>query len=128
MTPEQIATAAALTAAGQSRRAVAAQLGTSSSSVQRAKQSAREIIEQIRDDLIQTTATPAASNIKHAIQAYKAKDADTQLREHGFKASNRMLETIGIYPAHTPSVLVQQIIQGNAVQITPELAASIRTT
>jgi hypothetical protein len=126
VTPEQIATTAALTAAGQSRRDVAGRLGVGKSSVQRATQSAREIIEAIRDDLIHTTAKTAADNIRHAIKAYKDKASDTQLREHGFKASNRMLETIGIYPAHAPSVLVQQIIQGNAVQITPELAQSIR--
>ena len=126
MTPEQTATVAALTAAGLPRRIVAAHLGTSTSSVQRATKSAREIIAQIRDDLIHSTAAQAADNIKHAVKAYKDKDSDTQLREHGYKASTKMLETIGILPSHTPSVLIQQVIQGDAITITPELASSIR--
>lgn len=126
MTPEQIATTAALTAAGKPIREITGLVGSSKSAVHRAQQSAREIIEAIRDDLIHSTAATAADNIKHAIKAYKDKDSDSQLREHGFKASTRMLETIGIYPAHAPSILVQQIIQGDAITITPELAQSIR--
>lgn len=126
VTPEQIATTAALTAAGQSRRDVAGRLGVGKSSVQRATQSAREIIEAIRDDLIHTTAKTAADNIRHAIKAYKDKASDSQLRDHGYKASQKLLETIGILPSHTPSVLIQQVIQGDQIQITPELAQSIR--
>ena len=121
MTPEMIAQAAAQTAAGLPRRQVAANLGTSTSSVQRATKSAKDIIEAIRDDLINHTARQSADNIKHAITAYRNKDSDSQLREHGYKASTRMLETIGIYPSHTPSVLIQQIINDTTnVAATPE--------
>lgn len=126
MTPEQIATTAALTAAGIPHRQVAKQIGASPSAVMRAKQSARELIESIRDDLIHSTAATAADNIKHAVKAYKDKDSDSQLRDHGYKASQKLLETIGILPSHTPSVLIQQVIQGDQIQITPELAQSIR--
>ena len=121
MTPENIAKTAALTAAGQPLRAIAEKLGTSVTSVHRAKQSAKDIIEAIRDDLINHTARQSADNIKHAITAYRNKDSDSQLREHGYKASTRMLETIGIYPSHTPSVLIQQIINDTTnVAATPE--------
>jgi len=126
VTPEQIATTAALTAAGKPIREITGLVGSSKSAVHRAQQSAREIIEQIRDDLIHTTAKTAADNIRHAIKAYKDKASDTQLREHGYKASTKMLETIGLLPSHTPSVLIQQVIQGDQIQITPELAQSIR--
>ena len=126
MTPEQIATTAALTAAGKPIREITGLVGSSKSAVHRAQQSAREIIEQIRDDLIHSTAATAADNIKHAVKAYKDKDSDSQLRDHGYKASQKLLETIGILPSHTPSVLIQQVIQGDQIQITPELAASIR--
>ena len=121
MTPENIAKTAVLTAAGMPHRQVAAQIGASPSAVMRAKQSAKDIIEAIRDDLINHTAKQSADNIKHAITAYRNKDSDSQLREHGYKASTRMLETIGIYPSHTPSVLIQQIINDTTnVAATPE--------
>ena len=121
MTPENIAKTAALTAAGQPLRAIAEKLGTSVTSVHRAKQSAKDIIEAIRDDLIHHTAAISADNIKHAIASYRSKDSDAQLREHGYKASTRMLETIGIYPSHTPSVLIQQIInESTNIAATPE--------
>jgi hypothetical protein len=121
MTPENIAKTAALTAAGMPHRQVAAQIGASPSAVMRARQSAKDIIEAIRDDLINHTAKQSADNIKHAITAYRNKDSDSQLREHGYKASTRMLETIGIYPSHTPSVLIQQIINDTTnVAATPE--------
>ena len=126
MTPEQIATTAALTAAGKPIREITGLVGSSKSAVHRAQQSAREIIEAIRDDLIHSTAATAADNIKHAVKAYKDKDSDSQLRDHGYKASQKLLETIGILPSHTPSVLIQQVIQGDQIQITPELAQSIR--
>ena len=126
VTPEQIATTAALTAAGKPIREITGLVGSSKSAVHRAQQSAREIIEQIRDDLIHSTAATAADNIKHAVKAYKDKDSDSQLRDHGYKASQKLLETIGILPSHTPSVLIQQVIQGDQIQITPELAQSIR--
>lgn len=121
MTPENIAKTAALTAAGMPHRQVAAQIGASPSAVMRAKQSAKDIIEAIRDDLIHHTAKQSADNIKHAIKAYKDKASDSQLREHGYKASTRMLETIGIYPSHTPSILIQQIInESTNIAATPE--------
>jgi len=121
MTPENIAKTAALTAAGMPLRTIAEKIGTSVTSVHRAKQSAKDIIEAIRDDLINHTAKQSADNIKHAITAYRNKDSDSQLREHGYKASTRMLETIGIYPSHTPSVLIQQIINDTTnVAATPE--------
>lgn len=81
-------------------------------------------IERIQAKVMEEAAESSADNIIHAITSYKAKDIknDPQLREHGYKASNRMLEVMGIFPSHTPSTFIQQIIAGGDVVITQELS------
>ena len=71
----------------------------------------RALVERYQAQLVEHV--PAAmGNLAHAIDHYQAPDADAQLREHGYKASQRVLEAASILPSHTPSVLVQQIIAG----------------
>jgi hypothetical protein len=53
---------------------------------------------------------PAYNNIQYAIQQYKTTE-DEQIREHGFKASTKMLEGIGIFPSHSTSLVVNNIYQ-----------------
>ena len=98
----------------------------------------KALIERIQAELIETSVPIAADNIKHAVEKYKEPATtitvtdkkgntkelpyvDEQLREHGFKASQRLLESVGILPSHTPSVLIQQIFNQNDPQIGQEL-------
>ena len=87
----------------------------------------KALVERIQAELIKTSIPQAAENIRHAVEQYKPQAAlptnqrDSQLREHGFKASQRLLESVGILPSHTPSVLIQQIFNQNDPQIGQEL-------
>ena len=87
----------------------------------------KALIERIQAELIETSVPIAADNIRHAVEQYKPQadlpsdQRDSQLREHGFKASQRLLESVGILPSHTPSVLIQQIFNQNDPQIGQEL-------
>jgi predicted transcriptional regulator len=125
---QKIAQAAKLVAQGHRQCKVAQQLGVHDSTISRAlqTQTAKDIIDGIRDRIIKQTIPKAADNIAYAIHAYQAEDTSAQVREHGFKGSTALLSAIGILPSHTPSVLIQQVIQGDQIQITPELAQSIR--
>ncbi|MCK9518442.1 MAG: helix-turn-helix domain-containing protein [Dehalococcoidia bacterium] len=125
---QEIAQAAKLVAKGTRQRKVAQAMGVHESTISRAlqTQTAKDIIDGIRDRIIKQTIPKAADNITYAIQAYQAEDTSAQVREHGFKGSTALLSAIGILPSHTPSVLIQQVIQGDAITITPELAQSIR--
>lgn len=83
----------------------------------------KAMVEAIQADLIATSIPQAADNIRHAVDQYRPQAAlpadqrDTQLREHGFKASQRLLESIGILPTHTQSIVFQQLIQGNQITL-----------
>ena len=86
-----------------------------------AKHEVQEYIDKIKDDLISRSLPKAAANIDKAIQAYSDKDSDAQLREHGFKASQRVLESVGILPSHSPQINIT-----GDVQVTPIIAQIIQ--
>lgn len=69
----------------------------------------RILIKSLHEELINSSLKAAKDNISHLVNNYLQfpKD-DWQLREHGFKASVKMMESVGIFPAHSPSILIQQ--------------------
>jgi hypothetical protein len=94
-------------------------------------------LDKLQIELINNTLPIAAENIHHAIGKYKSgatikaltKDGqeielpDSQLRDHGFKASLRVLESTGLLNSHAPSVIFQQIINDNSQHIHLEEAS-----
>jgi hypothetical protein len=111
-------------AAGQTLEQIATSNGLGHRSVAYRKLSRpelKEIVESIQEDFVSKSVPEAAENIVYAIKAYKDKDSDTQLREHGFKASQRALEMVGILPSHTPSLYVQQIFNHTDVHTSVEV-------
>ena len=84
----------------------------------------QEYINKLQTEIINKTLPLAADNIHHAISKYKSGDKeDSQLREHGFKASLRVLESTGLLSSHAPSVVFQQFIQDNSQHIHLEEAS-----
>jgi len=81
----------------------------------------RAVVEAIQAELIAETVPQAADNIRHAVMSYKEKDSDAQLRDHGYKASQRVLEAVGVLASHTPSVLVQQIYNAADAETSQDL-------
>ena len=100
-----------------------------------------DYIDKAKAKLVQDSLPRAISNLNHAINSYQGKESDTQLREHGFKASQRIMETAGVLPTAsgqtinvsgdvTLSHTVQQIIatfgssltiaDDDAVDVTPD--------
>jgi predicted transcriptional regulator len=110
-----------LASTGCSQEEIAATMGVSQSTVSRRLQSEelKALIEKVQFELMEETATVAKDNLVHAIKSYKTSKEDPQLREHGFKATQRVLESMGILPTHTQSVFIQQIFNDNRTQIAP---------
>ncbi|HHT9145684.1 MAG TPA: hypothetical protein ACFYD4_08415 [Candidatus Wunengus sp. YC61] len=82
-----------------------------------------ELVERLHADLINTSLDTSIDNLRHVVKVYQTtpKD-DPQLREHGYKTSVRIAESVGILPSRTPSTLVQQIYnQSGDITITTEL-------
>ncbi len=78
-------------------------------------------IEAIHNQVINEAVQESADNIIHAVKSYRNKTIkkDPQLREHGFKASNIVLQAIGILPSHAPSPMIINIMQAGNTYISP---------
>jgi len=119
----QIAQAAKLLAKGKKQVKIAQEFGVHESTISRAlqTQTAKDIIEGIRDRIVRQAIPQAADNLTYAVNAYQTEGTSDQIREHGFKGSRDILAAVGIIPTHTQSVMIQQIINDTTnVAATPE--------
>ena len=87
------------------------------------KPDVKALIQQINDRVMTEAANQAADNIIHAVTSYQRKEVkkDPQLREHGFKASNSLLQAIGILPSHAQSQLYVTIMAQSTTYINPQV-------
>lgn len=114
---------ASMRAEGATLQTIANQEGKDISTISRRlnKAEVQEHIQRIKDELVNRSLVKSADNINHAIQSYTDKDSDAQLRDHGFKASQRVLESVGILPSHAPTINI-----AGDVQVTPIIAQIIQ--
>ena len=86
-------------------------------------------LEQIQKDTINATAKIAADNLIYLISNYKANPCETEQerieKSHGFKATERMAETIGILPSHTQSQFILNIFNQSNTIVSPALSEII---
>jgi predicted transcriptional regulator len=80
-------------------------------------------VEALQARAIDELMEPAYDNVRHMIQAYRSKDSDVQLRDHGHKASMAMMQGIGILPSHATSVVINNLFLTGptASQVPPEV-------
>lgn len=116
-------------AAGETTRQIAAVTGLHHSTIARKAHSKdiRAFIEAINERVINESLPVAVSNIQYAINEYQKKEAkeDPQLRDHGFKASTRIMESVGLLPAHAPSTLIQNIYNDNRTQVVAPILETV---
>ena len=77
----------------------------------------RQYIEDSRQRLISKSLPRAIANIEHGIESYTYTD-DTQLREHGYKSSVGLLDSVGISigQSKTPQIIVNTAIITPAIE------------
>lgn len=139
--PAIISSVAAHLAAGGTQKAIANQLGVDPATTCRIanKPATKELINQIHNDIIAQALAPAKDGIIKLIQDYY-KPYDTELdpvtgqqkktalslqrKDHGFKAINRLLESVGVFPSHSTSVLIQQIFASGSFDV-PEVVKQL---
>ena len=114
-------------AKGESLATIGNQVGMTKQSVAQRidKDEVRNIIQSLHESIITESLGTAVQNIKDVIRDYRLTPPDDQdvkltiqLRDHGFKASQRLMETAGILPVNAPTTnYIQQINQQNNYQV-----------
>ena len=84
----------------------------------------RKYIEKIQEQFLTDNAEIAAKNIKEVIGKYLTA-SDMQDKEHGYKASMRVLESIGVLPSPTQSIVYNQINQSTNI-ISPAITMLLK--
>ena len=125
LTPQDLIIADAR-ANGLSQRQIEAVTGINDATVNRRlqKPDVKAQVDRIQARVMAEAAEQSADNIIYAINKYQSKGIkdDPQLREHGYKSSNTMLQAIGILPSHAQSMLYVNIQSTTNVQTTQELS------
>ena len=133
MTLEQEAKLIELRAMGLSVQYSADQAGLPKTTALRAlsRDDIKSRVQDLQERTITHLSDDSFNNIQFVIQSYqpafalaKGDDRFYQLRDHGFKASMKVMETIGAFPASTPSVFIQNIFS-QSLNVLPQVITDI---
>jgi predicted XRE-type DNA-binding protein len=107
-------------AQGIPQREIAKEFGVSQQyvSVVNNKDEARDIINSAHQRLVTKTLSKAVDNLDYAVQSYR-KTKSKQLKDHGYKASEKVLESMGLLTSHAQSIVHQTYIQQQTNVINP---------
>ena len=114
---------------GATLQEIASKEGVHESTISRklSRPEVKAYLESIHQRIITEGISKATENLIHAVDSYKTKDADHQLKEHGFKASLEVSRSIGLLPSHTlaPQITTILNVQNNQY-ITPVVMKAIK--
>jgi hypothetical protein len=140
VTPKEVFIATAR-AAGGSLRDIGLSLDTHKMVPSRAleKPSVRAIVDYCHEQLLQHAYKQSVQNVIGVIKEYetpagtgkdgKVDGATFQRKEHGFRASMKMLESIGLLPSGSnQSITIQQFNTSNVTNVSPVVDAALRST
>jgi len=132
-TPEDVAEIVTGIAAKIPYRQIASKIGCSAATVccTAKKPEVKELIEQAQKRLLSETLETATCNIIGLVNDYdkppvspenedkEVVDYNKQRKDHGFRATIKILESAGMLPSHAPSLHVQNIYNQTTIQLTP---------
>jgi hypothetical protein len=108
-------------AEGVSIRKSAAAIGISPVTVENKRKILREMIETVRQKVIDEALEKSAENIIGVIKGYKENKAQNKGEEmeksHGFIASMKNLESAGVLASNIQSLTIQQIYNDNRNEV-----------
>lgn len=91
----------------------------------------KELIEAAQQQIIQDNIAHVANNISYLIQSYITNDCSTPKardeKHHAWDATKRMAESVGIFPAHTQSIMIQNIYNDNRTELSPIVADLLKS-
>ena len=94
------------------------------------------LIDTHRDRLINSYLPAASKNFDVALKSFQdpptitkvtrsgelAEVPDEQMRYFGFKASERVLESVGLLTSHAPAILIQQVFNQQQIHVHPVIS------
>ncbi len=107
---------------GKTQDQIALEMGCSQPTITRRLNlpDTKAYIEKIQSEFLDETLQKAKDNIAGVIADYKSCDPKSyQDKEHGFKASMRVLESVGILSGHTQSYYFMSIFASQTNIISP---------
>jgi transcriptional regulator with XRE-family HTH domain len=113
---------------GMSQREIGRKIGLKRNAVSAIlnKKDIKEYIQGLTAMLVEEEAGEAYLNLSYAINSYQSKDADPQLREHGFKASGEVLRSLGVLESNKVSVNFTNITNSQTTIVSPVIQDLIR--
>jgi AcrR family transcriptional regulator len=91
----------------------------------------KELIEAAQQQIIQDNIAQVARTVTRLVHSYddnRCKDDGSRLeKQHAWRAIEKLAEAIGIFPAHTPSIFVQNIYNDNRTELSPIVADLLKS-
>ena len=125
--PVRVQELARLRAAGQDVRSIGQRLGCHNSTVVRSlqRQDVKQLIADIHAEMMIDAPANAARNLRKLISDYPNLP-EGQTKDHAFKASVKMLESIGVLPSHAPAQVTVNILNAESVNVSPVVVNVLR--
>lgn len=107
-------------AEGKSLRQIQTSTGIDHATVHyklKTKPELKAYIEKLQLVLINKTLSKAVGNIHNVVNNYLKAPDDSRKCDHGFKASIRLMESVGLLPGQAQSIYIQQIYNDNRTEM-----------
>lgn len=119
----------ALSVKGVQQKEIAKTVGMTQSGVSRRLSKAElvEYVDKAKERLMTRSLGHSVDNLNYAVESYRKKGSDTQLREHGWKTSVRIAEAAGVLPsAQTINIVGNVSISNNIQNILNQFANGLK--
>lgn len=97
----------------------------------RTKSGLRDLIESVQQQIIRDNITHIVGNISYLIQSYITNDCSNPKardeKHHAWDATKRIAETVGIFPAGTQNLFVQNIYNDHRTELSPIVIALLKS-
>lgn len=132
-TTQQNETILSMAIAGAKDSQIADATGLHPSTVyrKRTKPGIKDLIESVQLQAIQDNITHVANNISYLIQSYITNDCSTPKardeKRHAWDATTKLAESVGIFPAGTQNLFIQNIYNDHRTELSPVVADLLRS-
>ena len=97
----------------------------------RAQSGLKDLIESAQQQIIQDNIAKVAQTVTRLVHSYDDNrcmdDGSKAEKQHAWRAIEKLAESIGIFPAHTQSIMIQNIYNDNRAELSPIVVDLLRS-